>query len=127
VQKILEPFFSHEFIRFVLTGVLNTVFGFLVYVLLYWLFGNKLIALFIDYALGILFNFKTYSLLVFYSNDNSRIYRFIFVYLFAFGLNYVSLYIFCDIYTINAYVGQMIALTYVPIVLYLLLKNAVFS
>jgi len=127
VRRLLKEIVDVQFLKFVLTGVLNTAVGYLVYALMYWLTENKPVALGVDYIFGIFFNFKTYSVLVFKSHDNSRIFRFLFVYILTFCMNYVSLWLLCDIFGINAYIGQIIALTYIPLVLYTLLKYVVFG
>jgi len=127
VRSLIKKTIGHEFIRFLFTGAINTLFGYLVYVIFYWTFKDKTIALIFDYAISIIFNFKSYSILVFNSSNNWRIVRFIIVYIFAFVLNYYSLVLFCDIFKFHAYIGQIFALIYVPLVLYFLLKYYVFN
>ncbi len=127
MRVLIKKIFDIEFIRFLFTGALNTLFGYLVYVFFYWVFKDKTVALIFDYMLGIIFNFKSYSILVFNSGNNRRIIRFIAVYILSFVLNYYSLVLFCDIWKIHPYIGQIIALMYVPVVLYFLLKYYVFN
>lgn len=126
MRRLIKEIVDVQFLKFVLTGVLNTAVGYFVYALVFWLTGNKSVALGIDYIFGIFFNFKTYSVLVFKTRDNSRIFRFLLVYVLTFGMNYISLWVLCDILGVNAYLGQIIALTYIPLVLYALLKFVVF-
>jgi len=127
VLRLIRKTFDIEFIRFLFTGALNTLFGYIVYVVFYWIFQDKTIALIFDYALSIIFNFKSYSKLVFYYNNNRRIFRFVVVYFITFGLNYYSLVLFCDLLGFHAYIGQIIALIYIPIILYFMLRYFVFN
>jgi putative flippase GtrA len=126
MKKILN-FLNAEFIRFIFTGFLNTVFGYGVYSLTYWIFNNKTIALILCYVIGVLFNFKSYSLIVFKSRDNSKIILFVLVYIFIYGLNYLSLRLFSDLIGFNAYISQLFALMYIPLILYLMMKQLVFK
>lgn len=127
MRLLIRKIFDIEFIRFLFAGALNTLFGYIVYVVFYWIFKDKTIALIFDYTLSIIFNFKSYSILVFYSNNNWRIIRFIVVYFFTFGLNYYSLVLFCDLWEFHPYLGQIIALIYIPIIQYFMLKYFVFN
>jgi len=68
---------SIRLLRFVLVGVLNTGFSYLIYaVLLYTGLGYQL-ANFLALAVGILFSFKTQGHLVFDSHDNRLLGRFV--------------------------------------------------
>ena len=80
-----------QFLRFVLVGVLNTAFGYGVFALLIALRIPYPIAAFLSTTLGILFNFKTYGVLVFGSHDNRLIVRFFLVYAICYALNVAAL------------------------------------
>lgn len=121
-KKVLNK----QFALFILTGVINTIFGYVLYAVMFWLFENKVIALVVDYAAGILFNFQTYSKIVFNSHDFRKIFKFTFAYVLTFIFNYASLYLFNDVLCINAYMAQLIALMYIPLILFFLLKRYVF-
>jgi putative flippase GtrA len=123
----IRRFFNNEFIKFIITGAINTLFGYVVYIVAYWICNDKTVALALDYILSIVFNFKSYSMLVFKSRNNWKIIRFIVAYAITFALNYLSLLFFCDLLKLNAYIGQIIALCYVPVILYFLLKYYVFT
>lgn len=76
----------YRFLRFLIVGGLNTVFGYGVFAALILLKVHYAIASFLATAAGILFNFKTYGTLVFESHENSRILRFFIVY----GITYLA-------------------------------------
>jgi putative flippase GtrA len=122
IRKILDI----EFIRFAITGLVNTAFGYLIYAVSFLIVKDKNVALLLDYFFSILFNFKSYAAITFKSTDNRRIVRFIGVYCFAIFINFLSLKLFCDILKYNPYIGQLITLTYIPVILYFLLKYFVF-
>ena len=68
------------FLKFILVGLINTTFGYGLYLGCLHIGLNYMIAALISTILGIIFNFFTTGRLVFKSNDNSLIFRFLFVY-----------------------------------------------
>lgn len=75
-RRILE----NRFVRFLLVGVLNTVFGYSVFAGLVLIGVHYAIAALVSTVLGVLFNFKTTGRFVFSSRDNNMLIRFIGVY-----------------------------------------------
>ena len=71
---------TNRFVRFLLVGGINTVFGYSAFAILILLKVPYPIAAFFATVLGVLFNFKTYGTLVFQSHDNRLIFRFFAVY-----------------------------------------------
>lgn len=67
--------------RFMVVGLLNTLFGYSLYVLFIYLGFIYYLAIIFSTALGALFNFKTIGRFVFNNNNNSLFLRFIFYYL----------------------------------------------
>lgn len=118
---------SKEVIKFIVTGFINTLFGYLLYAFFFWLTGSKTIALIFNYSIGIFFNYKTYSLLVFNSGSKKVLTKFILAYGTTLLINYISLFIYCDLLKINPYFAQIITLSYVTILLFFLLKMYVFK
>lgn len=78
--KLLKRYITPEFIRFVLVAILNTLFGYGVYSILLLLGMHYSLAILCSTVLGVLFNFKTYGILVFKNSSNKLIFRFILVY-----------------------------------------------
>lgn len=76
VRRALE----HRFLRFLVVGGLNTVFGYSVFALFIVLKVPYQIAALFSTILSVLFNFKTYGTLVFGSHDNRLVFRFFLVY-----------------------------------------------
>ena len=84
-----------KFVKFLFVGCLNTLFGYLMYVIFISTPLKKEIALFFAYIVGVLWNFKTTGVLVFKNNNNKLIFKLIFAYVITyfinlFGLNFVN-------------------------------------
>ena len=85
--KLLQRYVTPEFIRFVFVAILNTLFGYGVYSLLLLLGLHYSVATLGSTVLGVLFNFKTYGILVFKNTSNRLIFRFVLVYCFVYLCN----------------------------------------
>src|SRR5512141_497211 len=87
-NQVLEPnrfssakrAIENRFVRFLLVGALNTVFGYSVFAVLVIIGVHYAIAALVSTVLGVLFNFKTTGRLVFSSRDNHMLIRFVGVY-----------------------------------------------
>lgn len=75
-----------EQIRFILVGILNTLFGYIIYFSFILLGFNYGFAATASYIVGVLFNFKTYGSLVFKNNSNKLIFKFTLSYLIIYIL-----------------------------------------
>jgi len=112
-------------IRFVVVGVLNTAFSYLIYASFLFIGFSYQLANFIALAVGILFSFKTQSHLVFNNPDNRRLGRFV--------LSWAAIYI-CVIFLIgqiialgfDAYTAGALALPFSVVLSYLTQKYFVF-
>lgn len=85
---------DEKFIKFLVVGVINTAFGYGMYVLLLFLGLHYAIASFFATVSGILFNFKTTGKLVFKNSDNALLFKFIGVYAVIYIINVVCLKVF---------------------------------
>lgn len=78
---------SHQFVRFVIVGVVNTAFGLGVYALLI-LFGMPpQPALALAFVIGVLWNFALHGRFVFASRGFSRLPYYVAAYLVTYGVN----------------------------------------
>ena len=86
IKEIIYRYIDPQFIRFVLVAILNTAFGWCVYAGLLWLINLThipnpyILASLLGYVIGILFNFATYSKLVFDNKSKRLLFKFIMVY-----------------------------------------------
>lgn len=94
IKAFLKRYFEPQFIRFVLVAMLNTAFGLFVNYLFLFIFEHLfklnhayVVSNFIATIVSILFNFKTYGILVFKNKDNKLILRFLAVTTFTYLLN----------------------------------------
>jgi len=95
---------NHQFIRFLLVGVINTLFGYGVYAFLLLLGVHFTLAALLSTIFGVLFNFKSTGALVFKSNNNQLIIKFFVVYGILYFLNVTGIYILSTV-NINHQVG----------------------
>jgi putative flippase GtrA len=82
---------SNRFVRFLLVGGINTVFGYGVFALALYLGFHYALAAALSTVLGILFNFKTTGTLVFDRRDNGLLVKFLGVYGFTYVLGVLCL------------------------------------
>lgn len=78
---------DRRFARFLAVGVLNTVFGYSVFALLLFAGLHYATALLLATVAGVLFNFRSTGRLVFGNRDDTRLWRFMAVYLFCYLVN----------------------------------------
>jgi putative flippase GtrA len=90
-NKLVGIVKKHKFARFLLVGVLNTLFSYFLYGSLILIGLNYKYAVLLATILGVLFNFQTTGRLVFGSKNNKLIFRFVLVYVATFLLNVEAL------------------------------------
>ncbi|HEX2581432.1 MAG TPA: GtrA family protein [Dongiaceae bacterium] len=80
-----------QFMRFLFTGVINTLFSYLVFSALIWVGLQDISALAIATIAGILFNFQTIGRVVFREMQARLFFRFLLVYALVFVVNACAL------------------------------------
>ena len=90
-HRLVNLIKKHKFARFLLVGALNTLFGYFLYGSLILIGLNYKYAVLLATILGVLFNFQTTGRLVFGSQNNKLIFRFVLVYVVTFLLNVEAL------------------------------------
>ncbi|TBR36492.1 MULTISPECIES: GtrA family protein [Dyella] len=115
-----------RFIRFVLVGGLNTLFGFTVYALFVVAHSPTWVALIGGNLAGIVFNFLTTGHFVFLDVSRRRLPRFVAAYLLTYAMNLV-LIAWLNKLTYNAIVSQAILTPFMAVVSYVLLSKLVFA
>ena len=88
----LNKLSQKDYIRFLLTGMLNTLFGYVLYSFFIYLSLHYTIAVFFSTVLGVLFNYNSISKLVFPYQGSSRLFPFVIVYVLVFFLNVYGLW-----------------------------------
>lgn len=87
----LSALYKHRFSKFILIGIINTVFGYSVFSLIYLNSLSYNLALFLSTAIGIIFNFFTTGRIVFSNRSWRALPPFFFSYCVALALNFVVL------------------------------------
>lgn len=80
-----------RFLRFILGGALNTLFGYAVFVIAVKIGASLTGALLTSTLTGILFNFQTSRRIVFQSRQTGRLLRFAGVSVMVFAINYIAI------------------------------------
>jgi len=123
-DKILN-LWSIRFVRFLVVGGINTVFGYSIYALFIYLGLHYSIAALLGTILGILFNFKTTGKIVFDSSNNSLLLKFIGVYFITYLISLAFLKGLV-LLNINLYLAGALVILPNAVIAYLLNKKIVF-
>ncbi len=115
-----------QFVRFLLTGVVNTLFSYCVFSLLLFIGVGAFSALLIASGSGILFNFQTIGRLVFRRHDTRMIFRFVGVYVVVFVFNWLALKALMDL-GVSGYLAQAALVPLVAVMSFLGHKFFVFN
>ena len=114
--------------KFIFAGILNTIFGYIIFSLIFYLLNQKELSLTLSFIISIFFNYFTIGSYVFNNNHTSKkLVSFIAVYLFIYLLNLLHLLITVDLLLLNVYLSQFITLFYLPAISYIINKNYVFK
>lgn len=123
--KISSRLMQYEHLRFLLTGVINTFFGFLIYCLVIYLDFSVRIALLVSMIVGTGFNFLTIGGFVFRKLSIKRAPKFIVCYSFIYLTNLV---LFNFIFSLigNVFLIQLMLIFPMALLSYLLMSRVVF-
>lgn len=117
---------KEQAIRFLMTGVLNTLVGYLLYAFFLLCGLNYGVALGLSTILGVIFNFKTIGSIVFKANDNSLFLKFIAVYIVTFSANLLLIGALVSL-GLSAFLAGIIVIIPLAAVSFLLNKYFVFK
>lgn len=123
---------NNQKIKYLFVGIYNTVFVYLVFVLLFFYFSsivNYALLLGLCHIIGVTNNFFTYKAFVFKVKKNNwqNYLKFNLVYLFTYLLNLVLLVILTKQMNLNIYLAQGLIIILIAIVGFFLNKNYSFS
>lgn len=124
--KDLQRLADNKFIRFLFVGGINTIFGYSLFAFFIFLHMHYTLASLLSTIFGVLFNFKTIGTLVFKSNNNSLIYKFVGVYTVIYLLNISFLKIF-KLFNINMYLAGALIILPMALISFVLNKQFVFK
>ena len=124
--ELIRRIWGIQFIRFLFTGGINTLFGYTIYTLLILIHLHFSIASLCSAILGILFNFFTTGRIVFSNKDNKLIFKFFGVYGILYLVNVFLLSLFNYIHMDMVLAGGILLLP-IALLSYFLNKLLVFS
>lgn len=124
IQKYYE-LVGNQFVRFVLVGGINTLFGVGMYCLAIFIGLPYFIATLVSNVLGVLFNFFTTGRLVFRNSDPRLIFRFVACYVAVYFVNTAVVKLFIEA-GLNSYWAGILATPVVALCSYCLLKYFVY-
>jgi len=123
---LIRRLWSIPFLRFLVVGGINTVFGYSVFALFILIGLHYALAALLALICGILFNFKTTGTLVFKNRDNRLIFRFFGVYSITYLLTIGLLKVFA-LYGVGSLVAGAIIVLPMGIVSFSLMRKLVFK
>ena len=115
----------YKFIKFILVGFLNTIFGYSTFALLIYINLHYTLAVLIATIAGILFNFKTTGKFVFNQTSNRLIFRFVGGYILTYFLNIIALAILNTL-ELNMYIAGLLLLPPMALFSYMYQSRYVF-
>lgn len=102
---------NHRIFRFLIVGILNTIFGYAIYAFLLFVNVPYLIALFIATVAGVIFNYFSFGRLVFQSLGGRFVFvKFVIAYAIVYLVNAFILEILTQKFLYDPYVGQVICI-----------------
>ena len=126
VREWIRYLFSAEFIRFVLVAILNTAFGYGLFAFFIWIGLHYTLATLLSTVIGVLFNFKTYGILVFKNKSNRLIIRFVAVYIVLYLCNIGGIAVL-KWFGFSSYIAGLIMIVPVGVLGYFLNKKFVYE
>ncbi len=126
LSQLTYVFKKGSFPLFVMVGMVNTLFGYSVFVLGIYCGLHYALASLIAFCLGIAFNFQTTGKIVFDSFDKRLIGKFILVYVLMYFLN-ISLLKAGSYFITNMYFNGLIVTVIMAVISFLLNKYIVFK
>ena len=114
------------FVKFILVGILNTAFGYLVFAALLYSGLHYTLAVVLSTIAGVLFNFKTTGKLVFKNDNNKLIFKFVAVYALTCIIGIIVLRL-AELVNVNLYLAGIVSTGICAIIAFILNKNWVFK
>lgn len=128
MKLLLKQHFWEDkrFLKFLWVGIINTIFGYVIYSLLIFFNIYYILAMLFSTVVGVLFNFKTIGRLVFNHKENSAMIKFIGVYsvLYALNIGIIKTVMFLGG---GSYLGGLVAIVIAAPVAFILNKKFVFG
>ncbi len=115
-----------QFIKFLFVGLINSLFGYGCFALLFYIGFHYSLALLLATISGVIFNFKSIGLLVFASHNNRLIFRFVGFYAIGYSINVVGIKAF-NYVGVTPYISAAILILPLALLSYLFNRRFVFN
>ena len=126
IQVLVKKIWAVQFLRFLLVGGINTIFGYLIYSMLILLRLHYSLASLLGTILGVIFNYFTTGRIVFHHRDARLMIKFFGVYGISYLVNLFFLIIF-DKLQVNMLIAGAILILPIALLSYFLNKTFVFK
>jgi GtrA-like protein. len=115
-----------KFFKFLLVGLMNAAFGYGCFAVFVYLGLHYSAALLLATVLGVVFNFKSTGGLVFNSNNNGLIFRFVVGYVVVYGVNLGGIAML-SLFGVTPYVSGLILVPPMAVLSFLINNRFVFN
>jgi len=115
------------FFKFIIIGIINTIFYYLLYSIFVFIFNDYIFAVIFANLIGILFSFKTFGKYVFNNEDKKLLYKFLIVYCWNIVLNILLIRLFNEFIDNNLYLSGLFSTAVVAVNSFFLNKYYVFQ
>lgn len=115
-----------QFVKFMMVGVVNTIFSYCVYAIFIFFHFHYIAASLLQFVISTMFNFNTIGKVVFKNKDKRLVWRFALVCLFMYGL-YVGGLKLLNMTGLNDYATGAILVLPISVLSYFLNKIFVFT
>lgn len=124
----MEKFLELKKIKFLATGIINTIFSYAIFSLLIYAQLQVNYALFFSTIAGVIFNYFSYKGAVFKKKANlGNFSKHVFTYFIIYCLNVGIVYLIFNFITVNAYVAQLICIPILVLISWILMNKWVFK
>jgi putative flippase GtrA len=121
----MRQIISTQFLKFLVVGGLNTVFGYLLFAGLIWAGLHYSVALFLATCIGVLFNFKTTGALVFKNSCHTLLVKYVALYIGIYFFN-LGLMKILHLFLNNFYVVGLLTILPCALLSYFFSKKYIF-
>ncbi|HHH37786.1 MAG TPA: GtrA family protein [Epsilonproteobacteria bacterium] len=122
--------FDQTFVRFVIVGVVNTVIGYSIIMILFHLIGlSYSLSYFLSYVVGIIVSFFLNRQFVFFSENNklTEFFRFLIAFGVSYGVSYAALYLLVEHHLLGENIAFFAGMVVYSTLFYLLNKHITFK
>jgi len=122
INKII----AYRYVRFLLVGFVNTIFGYSIYVFFVFIGFHYVLAILFATILGVVFNFQTIGRLVFKDINFYLFFRFTVLYVVSYFINIILMY-YLRSTGFNNYLAGALLIVPMSLLVYFLNKKYVFE